>query len=224
MPFGIKMCGNEISFESYLNQAIQNHIALNVESQFIYLEIGAAACETLITVRNLLLTSPSLREREFHAYGLDLPNGWSLDWKKINSVVGLSIEGSTNGQDKRPNGSRATLLLEKNPREMVKRWDIKFPNAKIDFCFIDGCHGKACAVADFLAVEPHIRTGGIVCFHDVGVVEQGQDFQEHCGEYINVRQGIIELGLFDNARAGWKFLSESVANYDNNNCGFFQKL
>lgn len=79
----------------------------------------------------------------------------------------------------------------------------------VDFCFIDGCHGKPCVTADFLGIEPLIRPGGIVCFHDTSPECQDRHFQPHCQTGIDARAAVRELGLLDDRRPGWLKFNET---------------
>lgn len=78
-----------------------------------------------------------------------------------------------------------------------------------DYAFIDACHGKPCVIADFLGVEPLIRRGGIVAFHDTGIACQGTHPQPHCGTGIDARAAVDELGLLDGSRDGWEVYAET---------------
>lgn len=121
--------------------------------------------------------------------------------------------------------------------DRLKRWGVKFSAAppdkleprqpvictngaadflsksqfEFDVVFIDACHSFHCASSDFRGVEPMVKPGGIVIFHDADPDSQGDDFeiQPHCRMGIGVRQAIIGLGLLDDSRPGWKFLAET---------------
>jgi hypothetical protein len=82
---------------------------------------------------------------------------------------------------------------------------------------IDGCHGKPCAMADFLCLDPFVPPGGVVMFHDVSPEQQG-DYQPHCSGGAHVVEALKELGLWDGTRPGWSEMTIAKAsgngNYD----------
>ena len=99
-------------------------------------------------------------------------------------------------------------------------------NKDIDICFIDGCHGYECVKNNFLNVDKFIKKGGYVIFHDAGEPEQNSDYQPHCGENINVRQAILDLGLLNN-HPRWEFIKETDGTRkfgaDGNSCIIVRK-
>lgn len=96
---------------------------------------------------------------------------------------------------------RATVLMNNSTTALNSpSWALP-----ISCAFIDACHGKPCVMADFIAVEKHCEVGSVVIFHDADAKDQGGSFQPHCGEPINARAALTELGLLDNKRAGWEF-------------------
>ncbi|RTK98841.1 MAG: class I SAM-dependent methyltransferase [Proteobacteria bacterium] len=224
--FGIRMAGNEIDIE----KTIKQYIANRKDTNFTYFEIGAAGCVTMKSIYEII--KENIDCNYWHVYGLDLVNGWSLDWNTINSfgdVLGVIKNGvyekPANATEHESLTRHATLILDDNPRAYTQT---AFSDESIDICFIDGCHGKKCVIEDFKAVESKIKKGGIVFFHDAGVPEQGTDWQGHCGENINVREAIKELGLLDNSRYGWQFMFETNGTRkiggDGNSCVFVRKL
>ena len=76
--------------------------------------------------------------------GLDLCEGWSLDWDEINSFDGLTI--FKEGELIKEGNLNSTLNLTDKPREWVSE---TFAENSIDICFIDGCHGSKCVYKDF---------------------------------------------------------------------------
>lgn len=82
----------------------------------------------------------------------------------------------------------------------------------LHFVFIDGCHGAACVKADFLGAERVIAPGGVVVFHDTDIGCQGIHFQDHCKTGIDARKAVIDLGLLDGSRKGWKVLAETTGD------------
>lgn len=221
--FGIRMAGNEIDIENIFQNYLLNHGCKPFdEVPFNYLEIGAAGTVTMKSIYEIVKSY--IKHDRWQIMGLDLPNGWSLDWSTINSFAHpLNIIKEDDKKSYIPN-SHASLYLQSNPRE----WIAALPDESIDICFIDGCHGKRCVLEDFRAVESKIVKGGIIFFHDAGVPEQGTDWQGHCQENINVRQAIEELGLLNGTNKQWKFLFETNGSRkiggDGNSCIFIEKL
>lgn len=150
---------------------------------FHYLELGIASGDTLATVARHLQG-----KGRYVAVGVDIEDGWSLNKADLErNIAGLphvllSFEGS---------GSYLARDL-----------------APFDFILIDACHGLACCQADFHAASLHIRTGGIICFHDSDQACQGQDQQPHCGRPIEVRQAVTDLKLLSGQRIGWDLIAD----------------
>ena len=70
----------------------------------------------------------------------------------------------------------------------------------VDFAFIDGDHGIQGAVADFVAVEPVLNTGGFVLLHDTfpeqcGGHEGPRHILDHVHEFAQGRYEVIDLYL-----------------------------
>jgi hypothetical protein len=216
LKFGIRMDGNEQNIQSLLTNYITNS-----PGEFSYLEIGAAGCVSLNAVKTIV--SSAINHLNWQVVGLDLQNGWSLDWSTISSFEGLKVNTSNLTDD------NFQLVLSEDPRAFVRG---HYLPQSIDICFIDGCHGKNCVIADFENIEPYIKPGGIVFFHDAGEIEQGTDWQGHCQEFINVRSAIAALNLLPlegrTFRPGWRFIGESAGTRmcggEGNNCIFVQKL
>lgn len=208
--------------EEPIEQLIKERLS-NTEKEFNYLEIGVAECKTLLAVTQIILENKF--NKNFTVIGLDLPTcGYVMDnltniSKKFQEIADFSILfDNSNVQP-----DTVSLILNKNPREEI----IPKLNCDLDFVFIDGCHGRNCVVSDFLAIEKKVKQNGIVLFHDVGLEEQGTDWQDHCKENINVRQAVIDLGLWDETRVGWKILkyingTRTTGGYGNS-CAAFVK-
>lgn len=88
------------------------------------------------------------------------------------------------------------------------------------FGFIDANHSFHRVIADFVAYAPKIKVGGILAFHDTAPhIKEFKDYQQVGDKndpkmYIQVRQALIEIGLFRNSFPEWKLLFE---DYDPNN-------
>lgn len=193
---GLRMGGCEEPLEKmfieYLNDS---------KDSFSYLEIGAAGCVTFKSIYEIV--KENFKNDNFSLIALDLVDGWSLDWRDIQNFKNnfpLNIFKNKQPQEGNSEEAKASLVLESDPRKFISEMD----DESLDICFIDGCHGRPCVMKDFETVEPKIKSGGIVFFHDVGEPEQGTDWQGHCNEYINARQAIIDLGLLEETREKWK--------------------
>lgn len=203
MKLGICMGGGEQEFLD----VIKRQMTINPVNPFTYLEIGVAYGETLKGVWGTI-KSPNTR-----AIGIDLPK-----WEGVGSIIDrFNGEPFTFGPmgTEVPYGS-AGLILERSEVALLDHsWGYY-----IDVAFIDGCHAKACAMIDFLALERRMKVGGIVIFHDAGEKEQGAGAQPHCHEPMNVRAALVELGLLGSMRKGWEFIGMIPTE---NNCAVFKK-
>lgn len=146
---------------------------------FTYYEIGIGNADTLLAVHSWLSQSNTPHK----LIGVDLPNYQGSATQYKVDEIDLALVGSVN--------------FLNNVSKLA------------DYVFIDACHGAPCVTADFLAAEPKVKPGGIICFHDVDPVCQGQHFQDHCKEFINVRKAMEDLGLLNDTRKGWKKLHET---------------
>ena len=201
--FGIRTTGLEYAFESTLSNYILSRP--NGEN-FTFLEVGSAGCVSMKSFYEIIKNT--IRHKEWSIRGLDLCEGWSLDWDQINSFEGLTIFKE---KECIKEGSNHSILnLTDSPREWI---DETFSEKSIDICFIDGCHGSKCVYKDFKAVESKIKSGGIVMFHDSGMDEMGTDWQACCSEFINVRKGIHDAGLLNaNENTDWQPLADIVGS------------
>lgn len=208
--FGIRMEGCEDAIEAIVKEACGRF------DPFRYLEIGVGGGGTLKAVTDIAREN---RARGWTTIGIDLPEGWSLNMDGIlmrmpDIEVTNTTDPFTGIQWSGPN-----LIL--CPSTQFLSWwaTCKEPGDdgdKFHVVLIDGCHGKACVMADFLGVEPIVEKGGYVIFHDAGIEEQGLDMQPHCGEPIRVLDAIFELKLAPVAqlddspgpfRDGWRYHS-----------------
>jgi hypothetical protein len=186
-----------------------------------YLEIGVGHGETLTPIAEFLRESVTTNWR---AIGVELPDGYSFNrnavrdnaWKKH-----LGIEFMLDPKERvTPPWQMVTVYLKDSATFLSSYW-----KDEIHMALIDGCHGKPCAIMDFLVVEPFIVPGGIVMMHDFGEDQIGQK-QPHCENGINVRGAAKALRLMDDKRTGWKFMDELVGNKKEGaaNMGVFQRL
>lgn len=213
--FGLALSGCEAPIE----ELIKNHLKQSKVDEYTLIEVGSAGCVSLRAMSDIISENWVGR---WKSVGFDLPDGWSIDWNQIKEAFGGHPYIIRDG-DNKPFQGGMNLMLLADPRTYLRD---AFPD-QIDFAFIDGCHGK-CAVHDFQAIEAKVRPGGLVMFHDVGALEQGIDWQPHCGEYINVRKHLTDLGLFDDKYPGWQFVGEipgsKVWGGDGHSCGVFRKV
>ena len=200
--FGIRFQGLEEPLEAILKEHIKN------KDEYVYFEIGVASMVTHRAIRDII--QENIKVNEWATIGLDVLGSLDVNFNKINEIF-KSDELFVNDKpidipENFGDGNlHSVLVLRPNPREWIKNVD---DNA-LDLVFCDGCHGKACVIADFLAVENKIKSGGYFMAHDCGLEESGTDWQGHCGENINVRNALIELNLLDKTtRPGWEFVVE----------------
>lgn len=220
--FGLRMAGNELDLE---NLIIDYLSSVNSKS-FKYLEIGAAGCVSLRAFYDIV--KENIKHNDWKVTGVDIDGGWSIDWSQIKSKFNIDeeIEIYINRLSGLPltvkSIPKASLWIDKNPRELINSG---FKN--IDICFIDACHCSTCPSEDFLCVENNIKNGGIVIFHDTGILEQGTDWQPHGNTFIDVRNSLSNIGLFDNKFKNWKFIKETIGSRyhggDGNSCSIFRK-
>lgn len=205
---GIRMDGTEQRFtELFLTQA---RAAIEARGQFSFYEVGTAEGLTFSALCGLLVRE-GLADRSLMV-SCDLPNGWSLDDAKLTRGMNASgmrwvMMGETSDVAATPPLAGCAALYRMDGRALVKLLNERH-GFRPDFVFIDGCHGAPCWTADFLAVEPYVTNLALVVSHDAGAFEQGQDWQGHCQQHINVRRGLDDLGLLSNARGGWVHVEE----------------
>ncbi len=225
------MRGTEKAFEEMLNLVIKDNPLLI----FQYLEIGCATGNTLISVADFM----DNYLYEWRVTGIDLVDGPFFNAREfLNASRGhdsqILFHGS--GRIEPRIGLEAfnditVILLKDGAKRLTPE------PGTINFALIDGCHGAACVMADFLAIEESIAQGGIVAFHDAMPEDQGKGWQSHCNENINVLKAFDDLQLPGpnspqaRDRKGWKCIrwisgDKSPGSLEQNGNGFvfFQKL
>lgn len=213
--FGIKLDGQE----QIIEDIIVNYLKESNYQEFKYLEIGAAGSVTMKAIYEII--SENIKHQNWSIWGLDLPNGYSLDWNQINKFgYPLKVIKNNIHVFNTPEKANATLWLQDNPRELINSLD----NESIDICFIDADHSYKAVQADFLVVEPKIKKNGIITAHDTDVLSQGTDFQELSQDFIGARRAFSDLGLYDNKKTDWQFLFETQGFNGGNGCSFFRKI
>lgn len=175
-----------------------------------YCELGIGDGDTLKAVADVA----SQLTESWEIYGVDLPSygGAALKLEKFqpqNAV--LSHYRSYSGKG-------IHLCLFSNEVFLTDQ------EMEFDLVFIDACHGKKCVMRDFQMVEPLVRSGGIVCFHDTDEIIQGI-YPQHCSKGIEVRTALKELGLLNGNRPGWRLWSQTLGNraYVSHGCMWFIK-
>jgi hypothetical protein len=188
IKYGICMDGNEPAFERALFLALRNG---GFRSRpFYVVEIGTAAAETTAGMAKFIHgVTP-----HFEIDTFDIPNGWSLVREAVAQVCA--------------NEPRIRPLLSERGAQSLLEPDADWPTP-IDFAFIDGCHGAPCATTDFLVVEKYAVKGTVVVFHDTSTSCQGIHLQPHCQTGIDVRRALIDMGLLNNTRPGWRLVEET---------------
>lgn len=184
--WGFCFSGNEETFCQAIRDTVEGR-------DWSYLEIGVGNGDCLKAVADYMT---SLGVESWRIHGVDLAG-----------LAGPAIETSTYA----PHSftiRRRSCAMHVPPKSI----NLYLTSAAVflagnkmqfDMAFIDGCHGAPCVRADFFGVEPLIRKGGIVCFHDTSQSCQGQHMQAHCGTGIDARHAVTELGLLDDTRPGW---------------------
>lgn len=214
MKLGFNCAGCEAAFEEILELC-----CWQAEDFFNYLEIGIAEGTTLLSVFNKV---DAMRD-SYTVTGVDLVVGPFFKPQVVfDNVIEFSIHVD---QPINHDDLGLHVYLFSQPRKQIEKIA-----APLHFVFIDGCHGAPCVAADFLAIEDKVAPGGIVCFHDAMPEDQGQHFQQHCGEPINVRKALEDLRLITDGpvRHDWRLLKsvsgDKSANPPGNGMVFFEKV
>jgi hypothetical protein len=217
--FGIRTDGIEIKIENLFKNYLDNN-----KDDFKYYEIGAAGCITLKAITDIV--AENIQHDNWLVDGLDLINGYSLNWDEINSVFNnktlqVFIDGINNLNYLKPPKTR--LLLWENPRSYTET----LKDDSLDIVFIDGNHNKQNVTEDFLSIDSKVKKNGLVLFHDFSKYEQNTDPQVG-GGFIEVRSACENLGLLSNSRNNWVFIEEISGSRawggDGNGVGVFKKL
>lgn len=201
---GIRMNGTEDRFLSLILSKARERGSLSL------FELGTAEGGTLSGIWQMLISEGI---EDYTLVGCDLPAGWSCDRTKLAAT--MNRLGCWWGAYDRPEVApqKGAQIYFVDGRVLIRALNERYGFSP-DVSFIDGCHSSRCVTADFEAVAPTVVPGGLVIFHDAGVEEQGSDWQGHCGEFINVRKAIQDLGLLDGKRPGWRLVEEIRGDRD----------
>ncbi len=221
--FGIRLGGCEKPLEDLIKQ---HSATLPPDHVYTLIEVGSAGCVTLRAFSDILREA---RGESWRAVGFDLTldKAWSVNMDEVRASFGGTLDrvGTLGGEVGVALMRGMQLWLCADPRAYLRD---RFSD-RIDFAFIDGCHGK-CAGLDFLAIESKVTPGGLVVFHDYGELEQGSDYQSHCREFISVRSYVHRLGLNPpgpGVRKGWCWVGEIKGSRhwggDGNSCAVVQR-
>jgi len=186
MMYGICMEGNEPAFERALFDAHQTFIGVPTLHLF---EVGTAAAATALAMTQYM----AQHRPNFLVHTVDIPGGWSYGSEAVRTACASEFRLIASVH---PAGAQGTLA---GP-------DWTHP---IHFAFIDGCHGAACAAADFEAVARHTVPGSVVVFHDTSESCQGVHLQPHCQTGIQVRRALHSLGLLTGQYPDWELVEET---------------
>lgn len=212
IPMGLGMNGMEDRMCQIAHDVAQrfDHVT--------YLEIGVAEGVTLTGIALALRQSG----KNWRAVGVELPNGYSFNRGRTEEVArrrNVPLEFFTPVTKVHPEWKTVSVYLENSQSFLTEHW-----NELIHFALIDGCHGRPCVKADFIAIEAFMVPGGVVMFHDFSEEQQGFP-QPHCSGGVHVLDACRELGLLSDKRAGWKFTETIPADLAGGgwNMGVFTK-
>jgi hypothetical protein len=176
--------------------------------EITYMEIGVGEGTTLTGIaRELRMT-----KKKWRAIGLELPNGYSFDRLRTMEIAARRSLPLTFVHPETivyPAWERVIVYFKDSQSFLTEHW-----NAPIHLALIDGCHGKPCVTADFIALEAFMADQGIVMFHDFSEDQSGHP-QPHCAGGCDVRGACRDLGLLSDRRAGWRFTEAIPADRTN---------
>jgi hypothetical protein len=169
--------------------------------RLFYCEIGTASCETFLGVHDVL----SECAKDFYMIGIDPA-------KEAQEAYDLKITNKAH-----------STFINLTRGEAFYACPNYYGN-RLDFVFLDGCHSKGCVMADFLEIAPILVKGGLVVFHDIE--DEPGDYQPHCKAPRGVREGLQDIGLWQDSRPGWKRLPDWTCDKTKNafSCACFEKL
>lgn len=196
-------------------QAFTEALIHSLRPGFVYLEIGIGRGDCLRSVSEILAQTIY---PDWRIYGVDVPE-YGGDALNVNEI-GTALFGSVGVGSDTPERSIALHLT--GSEEFFKRSTLK-PH----FTFIDACHCADCPEREFLALEPSVPVGGMVCFHDTCKPCQHEHRPQHGpgGGGIEVRSAVQKLGLLDGTRDGWKVFEETQGQFPRSHgCLFVERV
>jgi hypothetical protein len=206
--------------EEKLSDLITDVIARQF-GELTYMEIGIGHGGTISGLSYIM--DCCLPNKNWRSIGVELPKGYSFNRATTTKNAHdrcLDIEFVSEigwGAKIEPKWGAITVYLFDSQTFIPYFWV-----EPLHLVLIDGCHGKKCAMADFVNTANFIVPGGYALFHDFGKAEQGTP-QKHCPT-IDVRGACEELGLLDGKCKGWEFVGELTAKAGAGNMGVFKKL
>lgn len=179
---------------------------------FVYLEVGAAAGETLSAVCAIL----SEQGHDWSAFAADVPNGWEFKADQIIKNVGAArIEMICFNPVFLPRNMaavhrRAYICILPNGGLDLMEW-MRTQPLHASLAFIDGCHERDCVRADIVAVEKVTRPGSVVIFHDSGIHDCSHvgTSQPHKNQPCGVRYALEDEHLLPCTRPGWELIADT---------------
>ena len=163
-----------------IEKIIINYLSNSNNKRFIYAEIGAGTCLTMRAIYDIV--KENIKHNDWSIWGLDIENGYSLDWDKINTAFSQEeLQLYVNRQRKNVSYGHAQLYIEKEPRKWIENID----NNSLNIALIDADHSYREVTKDFLAIENKVIRGGLIGFHDTCVLSQGTDYQSFGDDFIN---------------------------------------
>jgi hypothetical protein len=216
--FGLRSDGTEKELKKLLTKATKKG------KEFNFVEVGTCGGASLKAFQEIL--QKTRKDKEWRLVGIDTIEGVNKEINEINKnfprdLILTNLFTLTGETKVSITPNIANYVIIEGEKFLKNHW--KYP---IHFCHIDALHCSCHVTADFLAVEPHVVSGGIVLFHDFCLESQGTDHQ-HDGHFIEVREACQELGLIDGTRPGWKFIGEINGSRktggEGNGFGIFQR-
>lgn len=170
--------------KEHVNEVTTAHPYLHMN----IVEIGTAGG---ITLRNLFNWVKEVNSKiKVHAHGVDLPNGWSLNFEELKANVDgvISTENTELVRtflEYMPNHDYRILWLAHAPHTLLRMI------SGIAILHIDGDHSYEGVMADFHVMKNNMRTGGLMMFHDYD--EGSQGIPQANGAKIEVRRAVQEI-------------------------------
>jgi predicted O-methyltransferase YrrM len=112
-------------------------------------------------------------------YTIDLPEGFTRFSYKIDEVCNNSVDPKIVGTQYKGSQyeNKIVQILQDSARVDYKSLDVKF-----DLVFIDGCHDYQYAKNDYLNTVNCVKKGGVIIWHDYGMIEDVSKFVDELSE------------------------------------------